>query len=54
METRRRVDTHNPQLAKIPLASFTIAVSKFPAALDRLTRLTKELATRPSIPFGMV
>jgi hypothetical protein len=54
METRRRIDTHNPQLAKSPLADFSIAVSKFPTAFDSLTRLAKQLTTPASIPFGMI
>jgi hypothetical protein len=54
METRRGIDTHNPQLAESPLTDFPITVSEFPTAFDRLTRLTKELTARAAIAFSMM
>src|SRR5262245_33095888 len=37
IEARCSVDTHNPELAEIPLACFAIVVRKLPAAFDGLT-----------------
>ena len=54
MQTCRSINTYNPELAKIPLPCFTIAVGKFPPTLNRFTRPTIQLPTRSTIPLRMV
>jgi hypothetical protein len=43
VEARCRIDTYNPELAKIALAGFAVMVRKLPAAFDGLTRPPVEL-----------
>jgi hypothetical protein len=52
--SRTGINTHNPELAEIPLPCFTIAIGKFPPALNRFTRSTVELSTSSAIPLRMV
>jgi len=54
MEARCRIDTYDPELAKIPLAGFAVMVRKLPAALDGLTRPPIELPPRSTIALRMV
>src|SRR5437764_1234816 len=54
MEARCSIDTHNPELAEIPLACFAIVVGKLPSTLDSLTRSPKELPPGSTIAFCMV
>src|SRR5919204_5056520 len=54
LEARCRIDTHNPELAKIPLAGFAVMVRKLPAALDGLTRPPVKLPPRSTIALRVV
>jgi len=53
MQARRSIDTHNPQLAEIPLACFAIVVRKLPSTLDGLTCPPKQLPPGSTIALRM-
>jgi hypothetical protein len=54
MEAGSRIDTHNPQLPKIPFARSPVSVGKFPSTLDGLARPPKQIATRTTVPLSML
>jgi hypothetical protein len=54
MEAYCSINTHNPELAEIPLACFAIVVRKLPAALDGLTCPPKQLPSGSTIALCVV
>ncbi len=54
MQTCRSINTYNPELAKVPLPCFPIAVGKLPPTLHCFACPTIQLPARSTIPLRMV